>query len=624
MSHLINTSRQRYNIPHWSHGYFDINKAGELVAYPTRDQKSGSVNLVHLYQQLKQHGLNTPVLVRFNDILHNRIDELQQAFAEAIAFYNYQNQYTAVYPIKVNQQRHVAEQIAQHSDVGLEAGSKAELLAVLALAKQPNKLIICNGYKDPAYVRLALLGQQLGHEVYLIIEKPAELKMIMREAKAMQIKPLLGVRVRLASIAKGKWQNTGGSKSKFGLTALQLLNLIEALRTTQQLTQLQCLHFHLGSQIANIRDIQRGMHEGAQFFAECIKLGAPIHTVDIGGGLGVDYEGSRTRHFCSMNYSTQEYAKQVVHALHEIVTETNISMPRIVSESGRALTAHHAMLLTEVLDQDSPQPTLPQAPDISHHRVIHDLWQLYQNIHQIAPLEAYHEACHFLVEAQSLYCHRILSLTERANAEQTYAALCFELRQKLSPQRRAERDILDSLEDFFADKYFCNFSIFQSLPDIWAIQQIFPILPLNHLNQVLTERAILQDLTCDSDGRIDVYVDGQGLGTTLALPKIPKGDKQLLGVFLVGAYQEILGDIHNLFGETHAIHVELQPNGDYKCLHATEGDSIASVLRAVNFDTEHLRDALQTQLSQSQLSAAQREAYLTEINKALTDYTYLG
>ena len=627
MKDFIQQARQRYNLAHWSQGYFDINDQGQVVARPKRDSSAAEINLVQLYQHLQQQGYTTPILLRFNNILHDRIRELQQAFAAAIRYYNYPNYYHAVYPIKVNQQRHVAAEIAAQPQVGLEAGSKAELLAVMALAQQPNTLIICNGYKDPTYIRLALLARQLGHEVYIIIEKLAELDMILSQAKQMQITPLLGVRVRLASIAKGKWQNSGGTKSKFGLTATQLLELIKQLKQAGQLKQLQCLHCHLGSQVANIRDIQRGMTECAQFYAQIVKLGIPLHTVDIGGGLGIDYEGSRSRHTCSMNYTTAEYAKQVVHALHEVASKNHILMPRIVSESGRAITAHHAVLLTEVLDQDSPRVTTPQAPTPQQHRVTHDLWQLFKNLSATtsltAPLEIYHEACHYMSEAQSLYGHGLLTLTERAQAEQNFAAIGQELCQHLSPQRRAERDILDTLHERFADKYFCNVSIFQSLPDIWAIQQIFPILPLNALDQPLTERAILQDLTCDSDGRIDLYVDGESLGTSLALPKAPKQQPQLLGIFLVGAYQEILGDIHNLFGDTHAVHIELQADGSYQCLQFNQGDSIADVLQAVNFDPQEILTTLKQQLNHSKCSPQQQARYLTELQHVLQDYTYL-
>ena len=640
----IQQAKQRYNLRYWSEEYFDIDDTGDVIAsLPPSAKAEGSYNnqntpkdnnepklkmdhtlhLPTLIQQLKAQGITPPMLLRFNDILHHRIQYLQQAFTHAIQETGYANQYTAVYPIKVNQQQHVVQQIATHPGMGLEAGSKAELIAILATAPQTNTLIVCNGYKDPAYLHLALMGQQLGHEVIIILEKLDELDRVLQQAARLNVIPTLGVRVRLASIAKGRWQNTGGAKSKFGLTAAQLITLITRLKEASLLSQLQCLHCHLGSQIANIRDIQHGMQECAQFFAELIKLGVPIHTVDVGGGLGVDYEGTRSRHFCSMNYTVAEYAKHIVHALHDVCQQQNLPAPRIVTESGRALTAHHAVLITEVVARDTQPSNSIQAPTPQAHRVLHDLWHLWQHLDTLSPIEGYHEVCHALEETHSLYALQLLSLTERAQAEDLYTQICTKLLTLLSRERRAERDIIEHLQQSFAQKIFCNFSIFRSLPDIWAIQQIFPILPLTHCNQPLDEHVVLHDLTCDSDGRIDLYVDGQGLGTHLVLPQVPADQPLYLGVFLVGAYQEILGDNHNLFGNTHAVQVSIQADGSYQCSHHQPGDTLADVLSTVHFKPTTILDKLQAQLQQSSLDSTKQAELLNALTTLLQEYTYL-
>lgn len=621
----IQHAKHIYNIDHWSDGFFDINDQGHLVAYPNRDRNHPGIDLLEVCQTLQKKGLSFPILLRFNEILTERVNLLCNAFTKAIHENAYEGSYKAVYPIKVNQQQAVIRQLLEPGEhhIGLEAGSKPELMAVLALANPKNSLIICNGYKDSAYIRLALMGQKMGHRVYLIIEKLSELPILLEQARALNVTPRLGIRIRLASIGVGKWQNTGGEKSKFGLSPLQVLTAIEQLKDANQLNSLELIHFHLGSQIANIRDIQRGMRECARYYAELRRLGAPITCVDVGGGLGIDYEGTRSRSSCSMNYSLDEYAHNIVHTIKEICLAENLPHPQIITESGRAMTAHHAVLVTNIIETERLMPEPPQSPAADAPMVLHDLWQSYQHLADRSALEVYHDAHHFLTEAQTMYVHGLLTLAQRAEVEQLYLAICFAVQTLLSHDQRAQRDLLDELNGKLANKLFGNFSLFQSLPDIWAIKQIFPVLPLSGLDKPLTERGILQDITCDSDGRIDCYVEGQGLDNSLRLPANPTHSPYLLGVFLVGAYQEILGDIHNLFGDTHAVHIKLCKEGGYQLQDITFGETIADVLRHVHFDPTQLLETYQTQLDNTTLTVNEKKQYLAELQKGLGSYTYL-
>ncbi len=624
--------REMYSIGHWSGGYFDINQEGHLIARPTRDAQHTGVDLYHLAQEIKQAGLSFPVLVRFSDILRDRVETLCQAFHEVMDEDHYKGQFTAVYPIKVNQQRSVVREILSQrkGQVGLEAGSKPELMAVLALSDQNRGVIICNGYKDREYIRLALIGKQLGHRVYIVVEKLSELQLVVEEARNLNIRPLIGVRVRLASIGAGKWQNTGGEKSKFGLSANQVLSVIEYLRKAEMLDTLQLLHCHLGSQIPNIRDIQRGMREVARYYAELNRLGVNLKCVDVGGGLGIDYEGTRSRSFCSINYTVREYAKNVVHALWEVCEEQSLPHPDIITESGRAMTAHHAMLITNVIDIEQV-PVLDGAninANDDEPLIIQDLCHTLTSISEPASsarsaIEAYHDAVHWLSEAQSMYTHGVLSLEQRARAEQLYYATCWKVRELLQPATRMHRELFDELNEKLADKYFCNFSLFQSLPDIWAIDQIFPIVPLHRLDERPTRRATLQDITCDSDGRIDRYVDGEGVESSLPVHSLRDGETYLLGIFLVGAYQEILGDMHNLFGDTDSVNVEMTENGGHCLLQAARGDTVDSVLRFVNFNVDDLLESYRTKIAKADISSAQRRDFLLELEAGLTGYTYL-
>lgn len=610
-----------YNIPHWGEGYFDVAANGHLLVRPLRERSPVAIDLYELARQLPKEGLQLPVLVRFSNILHDRVDALTGAFAEVIRELGYQGRYTAVYPIKVNQQREVIEEIVAHGGkrVGLEAGSKPELAAVLGMAA-PGSVIVCNGYKDRAYVRRALIGQKLGHQVYIVVEKLSELPLVIEESAKLKVAPQIGLRVRLSSIGAGKWQNTGGEKSKFGLSCAQVLEAVELLRAAGQIGSLKMVHFHLGSQIANVQDIQRGMREAARFYAELRALGAPVQLVDVGGGLGVDYEGTRSRSYCSMNYSQREYARNIVRTLQEVCGETGQPQPDIISESGRALTAHHAVLITSVIDHESAPNGAPQAPAKDDPAILHDLFELISGVQKRGALECLHDAASLLAEAQGQYTHGALTLGQRAYAEKTYYAVCRAVIPKLDEGIRSHREVLDELREKLAEKYFCNFSVFQSVPDAWAIEQVFPILPIHRLNERPGLRASLCDLTCDSDGRIDHYVDRGGLEPTLPLHALKPGEEYLIAFFMVGAYQEILGDMHNLFGDTNAVNVVLDGQGGWKLQGAEQGDRTDELLRYVHLAPEELAKTYRRKCE----AAGVPTELLAELEAGLTGYTYLS
>ncbi|MFP5358187.1 MAG: biosynthetic arginine decarboxylase [Gammaproteobacteria bacterium] len=613
-----------YNLPQWGEGYFTVGASGHLQVRPYRDGAAAHVDLYELSARLAREGLELPVLVRFTDILRDRVDTLTGAFAGVIQDYGYGGHYTAVYPIKVNQQESVVEAILEHGGarVGIEAGSKPELAAVLGLASE-GSIIVCNGYKDRAYIRRALIGQKLGHRVYIVVEKLSELPLVLEESARLGVAPLVGLRVRLASMSESTQQNTGGEKSKFGLTTSQVLEALEMLRAAGRLDAVRMIHFHLGSQVANVQDIARGLREAARFYVELRRLGAPVDVLDVGGGLGVDYEGTRSRSYCSMNYSVREYARTIVRTVQEICQEAGLPEPDLISESGRALTAHHAVLITSVIDAEIIPPTPPATPGDDAPGVLHELHTLLAEAGSRGPLESLYEAGSLLGEAHGLYTEGRLSLPQRANAEQAYYAISRAVIPQLDPEIRVHRDLLEQLSEKLSAKYFCNFSVFQSVPDAWAIDQVFPILPIHRLDEAPQLRARLCDLTCDSDGRLDRYVDRTGLMPTLALHALRPGEPYLIGLFMVGAYQEILGDMHNLFGDTHAVNVVLDDTGGWQLQGAERGDRTDELLRYVHLAPEELAASYRRKLDASGLPAAERQALLAELEAGLTGYTYL-
>jgi arginine decarboxylase len=505
---------------------------------------------------------------------------------------------------------------------GLEAGSKPELMAVLALARR-GSVVICNGYKDREYIRLALIGRKLGLDIFIVIEKPSELRFVIEEAKSLNVEPLLGVRMRLKSLGAGKWQNSGGDKAKFGLTPRQLLTLIEELKSAQLSHTLKLLHFHMGSQMSNVRDIARGMREAVRYFVELSHLGLPISHMDVGGGLGVDYEGTRSRSECSINYGLDQYASSVVGALAEACAANNLPQPHVLTESGRALTAHHAVLVVNVSEiEQAPQGSVPALRE-DEPAVLRRLREVHGEIDSRPPTELYHEAQYHLSEGQSLYALGQLSLADRAQLDDLYYAIINAVRSRLKPDERAHRQVLDELNETLVDKYFVNFSVFESAPDIWAIDQVFPIMPIAGLHREPDRRGVIADLTCDSDGRIDHYVDADGVDVSLPLHAPAEGENYLLGLFMVGAYQETLGDIHNLFGDTDAVNVRLVGDS-YEFTHMRRGDTTDLMLDYVGYDLNSLREEYKSKIAAAGIEGSEASQLAASLEAGLTAYTYLA
>ena len=625
MDQAVQRCNQIYAIDRWGEGYFGINAAGHLFARPDPLVPT-EVDLVVLAEQIDAEGLSLPVLVRFNDILRHRVQSLHQAFLDAGAACGYAGRYQPVYPIKVNQQAGVVREIMRSGHAGLEAGSKPELMAVLALSP-PGGLVICNGYKDREYIRLALIGRRLGLRVQIVIEKPSEIALILEEAGRLGVEPLLGVRVRLAAAAAGNWQSSGGESAKFGLSANQILDLVGTLEAAGRLGWLNLLHAHLGSQIPNLQDIRTGVAELVRFYAELRRLGAPIRILDVGGGLGVDYEGTRTRNYCSVNYSFKGYAKAIVDSIAAECRRRALSEPDLLSESGRALTAHHAVLITNVIDREAAggQGVSPR-PD-EGDPLLDALAERLRTTDRAPPQEVYAEARELMATARGRFVEGRLDLAGRARAEELFFAICRGLSGRLDPAIRHHRELADAVNALLADKLFCNFSLFQSMPDIWALDQIFPIVPIQRLGELPRARATLHDLTCDSDGRIAQYVDEGGVEASLPVHSGSGLDgPYLIGFFMVGAYQEILGDIHNLFGDTDAVNVELDESapGGYRLLDPERGDSTDALLSYVHFEPRTLLAHYRRKLDAADLDRATRERFFVELKAGLYGYTYLG
>ena len=617
------TARHTYAVPHWGDGYVDVDQAGDVVMRP-RGSNGPALSLPGIVERARGEGLRLPLLVRFPDILADRLARLQGAFAGAIAEHGYAGGYTAIYPIKVNQQRGVAGELvaAGTHGFGLEAGSKPELMAVLAMAR-PGSIVICNGYKDREYIRLALIGLKLGLRVFIVIEKLSELDHVFAEARALEVEPLLGVRVRLASIGAGKWQNTGGDKGKFGLSPSQVLTLVERLDKAGLKHTLKLQHFHMGSQISNVRDIANGMREATRFFVELTRQGVPLEIVDVGGGLGVDYEGTRSRSYNSINYSLAQYATTIVQSLAEAVAVEGLMAPHILTEAGRAMTAHHAVMVINVTEVEQVPagrmaPALADEPSVLRH-----LREVHAALDERPPLELFHEAQHHLAEGQSLYALGQLSLADRARLDEMFYAIVNAVRGRLLPAERAHRQALDELDEKLVDKYFANFSVFESVPDIWAIGQIFPIMPMARLDEQPTRRGVIVDLTCDSDGRIDHYVDADGVDVSLPLHALKDGESYRLGLFMVGAYQETLGDIHNLFGDTDAVNVRVDGDG-YTFAHVRRGDTTDLMLDYVGYDLAELRRSYRERIASAGVTGVASEQLYATLDAGLTAYTYLA
>lgn len=618
----IDHARKTYSIPHWSEGYFDVDGDGRVVVRPLGGA-GAAIPLPEIVDKALARGAKLPLLVRFPDILGDRLHRLQDAFAQAQADWDYRGGYTAVYPIKVNQHAAVAGTLAAHNggSFGLEAGSKPELMAVLALSR-PGGLIVCNGYKDREYIRLALIGRKLGLDVFLVVEKPSELPLILEEAAALGVEPRIGVRMRLASLGAGKWQNSGGDKAKFGLSPRQVLDLWKTLRDGGNAHWLGLLHFHMGSQISNVRDIANGMREATRYFVELSRLGATITHVDVGGGLGVDYEGTRSRSFCSINYGLQQYASTIVQPLADACAEHGLAPPRIVTECGRAMTAHHALLVTNVVEvEPAPEGRVPDQHD-DEPSAIRYLREIHADLGKRPPVELYQEALHFHAEGLAAYALGQIDLVHRARIDDLFYAIAHGVRARLSWDEKSHRAVIDELDERLVDKYFVNFSVFESLPDVWAIDQVFPIVPISRLDERPDRRGVIADLTCDSDGKIDIYVENEGLDSSLPLHPLRKGESYRLAFFLVGAYQEILGDIHNLFGDTDAVEVRLDGDG-YAITQQRKGDTTDVMLDYVGYKLDDLRRIYRARVGAVDLGKSEASRLNEALERGLTGYTYL-
>ena len=616
-------ARKTYSIPHWSEGYFDVDAGGRVTVSP-KGTSGPAVVLPEVVDAARANGAKLPLLVRFPDILGDRLRKLQSAFAHAMAEWEYGGGYTAVYPIKVNQHQGVAGTLASHAGegFGLEAGSKPELMAVLALSR-PGGLIVCNGYKDREYIRLALIGRKLGLETFIVIEKPSELALVIDESRALGVAPGLGVRMRLASLGAGKWQNSGGDKAKFGLSPRQVLDLWQQLREAGMTEALGLLHFHMGSQISNVRDIANGMREATRYLVELSKLGAKVRYMDVGGGLGIDYEGTRSRSYCSINYGVAQYASNIVQPLAEACEEHGLPPPRIVTECGRAMTAHHAVLVANVSEvEQAPEGSVPEVHD-DEPTVIRHLREVHAEFDTRPAVELFHEAQHHHSEGLSLYALGQIDLVQRARIDDLFYAIAHGVRARLNGNEVSHRAVLDELNERLVDKYFVNFSVFESIPDVWAIDQVFPIVPIERLDEAPVRRGVIADMTCDSDGKIDTYVENESLASSLPMHELKDGESYRLGFFLVGAYQEILGDIHNLFGDTDVVEVHLDGDG-YAMSQQRRGDTNDVMLDYVGYQLDALRAAYRDKVAAAGLPAEEAERMNATLEAGLTAYTYLS
>ena len=624
----IEDSEELYNITGWGTSYFSINDAGHVVVTPRRD--GVTVDLKELVDELQLRDVASPMLLRFPDILDNRIEKMSSCFKQAAEEYGYKAENFIIYPIKVNQMRPVVEEIISHGkkfNLGLEAGSKPELHAVIAVNTDSDSLIVCNGYKDESYIELALLAQKMGKRIFLVVEKMNELKLIANMAKQLNVQPNIGIRIKLASSGSGKWEESGGDASKFGLTSSELLEALDFMESKGLKDCLKLIHFHIGSQVTKIRRIKTALREASQFYVQLHSMGFNVEFVDIGGGLGVDYDGTRSSNSeGSVNYSIQEYVNDSISTLVDVSDKNGIPHPNIITESGRALTAHHSVLIFEVLET----ATLPEwddeeeiAPDA--HELVQELYSIWDSLNQNKMLEAWHDAQQIREEALDLFSHGIVDLKTRAQIERLYWSITREINQIAGGLKHAP-DEFRGLSKLLADKYFCNFSLFQSLPDSWAIDQIFPIMPIQRLDEKPERSATLQDITCDSDGKIANFISTRNVAHYLPVHSLKKTEPYYLAVFLVGAYQEILGDMHNLFGDTNAVHVSVNEKG-YNIEQIIDGETVAEVLDYVQYNPKKLVRTLETWVTKSvkegKISLEEGKEFLSNYRSGLYGYTYL-
>ncbi|MCR4774118.1 MAG: biosynthetic arginine decarboxylase [Prevotella sp.] len=624
----IDDSKELYNINGWGTSYFGINDKGDVYVTPCKDNVQ--IDLRDVMDELALRDVTTPVLLRFPDILDNRIEKTASCFEKARREYGYKGESYVIYPIKVNQMQPVVEEVISHGkkfNLGLEAGSKPELHAVIAVQCQSDSLIVCNGYKDESYIELALLAQKMGKRIFIVVEKLNELEIINRISKRLNVIPNIGIRIKLASTGSGKWAESGGDASKFGLTSSELLEALQMLDKMGLHDSLRLIHFHIGSQITKIRRIQTALREAAQFYINLHKMGYNVDYVDCGGGLGVDYDGTRSSNSeSSVNYSIQEYVNDCIYTFVEAADKNEIPHPNVITESGRSLAAHHSILVIDVLETAS-LPEMPEAfePAEGDHKLVKDLYEIWDNLNSRTMLEDWHDAEDIREEALELFDHGMVDLKTRAEIESMYWSVCREI-NSIAKTLKHIPDELKNLDKTLADKYFCNFSLFQSLPDSWAIDQLFPIMPIQRLDQRPTRNATLQDITCDSDGKITNFVTNRNVSHVLPVHPLKKNEPYYLGVFLVGAYQEILGDMHNLFGDTNAVHISVKDNG-YHIDQIFDGETVEEVLDYVQYNPKKLVRQLETWVTKSvkagKISLEEGKEFLSNYRSGLYGYTYL-
>ena len=626
-SWTIEDSEKLYRIQGWGEPYFSINAAGHVTVSPKGD-RGGSLDLCELVESLKQRNLALPLLIRFSDILEDRIERLNSCFARAIARYNYKNVYRGVFPVKCNQHRQLIQDLVrfgQPHHFGLEAGSKPELMIALATLKTPGALLICNGYKDREYIETAILAQRLGQTSVIVLEQIEEVELAIAASIALGIKPILGVRAKLTTKGVGRWGGSTGDRAKFGLTIPEIIRAVGQLEKAGMLDCLQLLHFHIGSQISSISVIKDAIREASHIYVELAKLGANMNYLDVGGGLGVDYDGSKTNFHASKNYNMQNYANDVVAGVKDACDERKIQVPIIISESGRAIASHQSVLVFDVLGTSDVPREVPEPVDENAHQIPRNLYEIYQSISPENYQEVYHDAIQFKEEAVSLFNLGYLGIAERAKTEQLYWACCNKI-QGIARQKEYVSEELEDLEKVMASIYYINLSVFQSVPDSWAINQLFPIMPINRLDEEPTQRGILADLTCDSDGKIDQFIDLRDVKSVLGLHTLKPGEPYYLALFLGGAYQEIMGNLHNLFGDANAVHIQLTPSG-YHIEHVVKGDTMKEVLSYVQYDSESLVESIRRQteeaLQQNKITLSEAQLLLQNYERSLSQYTYL-
>ncbi len=593
------SAAETYEIARWGKGYFSINELGHVTVHPTRSPEQ-AVDLKLLIDRLEARGIQAPVLIRFADILKDRLTEIRDAFARAIDEHDYRGQYRCLYPIKVNQQRQVIEEVLQFGrpyGYGLEAGSKPELLAVMAMVDN-DVPIICNGFKDDRFIETALLAQKIGRQVFVVVEKFTELESVLHHSEQLGIRPTIGMRVKLAACGSGRWQSSSGHRSKFGLTVSEVLDALTLLKQRGMADCFKLLHFHIGSQITDIRHLKAALNEAARIYADLVRNGAGLEYLDVGGGLGVDYDGSQTNFESSVNYTLQEYANDVIYHLQMVCDDTQVPHPTIFSESGRAIVAYHSVLVFDVLGVSTLAGTcVPDRLDEDVEQPLRTLFETHSDLTSRNILESYHDAQQAMDMAMSLFGGGYLPLEQRSQAENLFWAICRKIR-RLAEQMDEFPEELERLDAMLSETYFCNFSLFQSMPDSWAVKQLFPVMPIHRLDEQPTHQAVIGDITCDSDGKIDQFIDRRDLRRSLPLHKFD-GTRYFLAAFLVGAYQEILGDMHNLFGDTNAVHVSVEPDGRVSIETVVEGDTVREVLHYVQFDADSLFSKMQSAVEQA-------------------------